>query len=127
MNFSLTIQIPSFKKICHNDIYQNYSKFLCQQQKEIILNRLAEAIDFHKPANLDYVIYFEEHKDKRIHAHIYMKHITISDMNNLQNHFCCSFGIKKSEQQKQIFYFDILQTELDCSRWLDYCLKNQNI
>lgn len=126
-NFGLTIQIPAFKKVKIGETYKAYKTFMAFQQKAYITELLQDSIDLYKPPLLEYLIFFEEHADKRIHAHIYMKQIDITDMKRLQEYFCNTMGIKKEKQMNEIFHYDTLLTTRSCERWLEYCKKNQNI
>lgn len=117
--WAITIQIPSFKKLSHNAIYKAYSLFTKDEQKEIIHNYVMQSRNI-SGIKEDMPLFFEEHKDGRIHCHSYVS-LTYDNIYNLQQVFCKELIKIRPKQFQQVF--NIFRPDSP-ENWRKYCKKS---
>jgi len=131
-SFAITLQIPAFKKIIHNKQNKPYKKYLACEQKQILIDALTETVDFFNEKKIQveeitFIITYEEHLDKRIHAHICVDNLHRDLQNDFHRFLFNSLQFKKDNQLMNIVYMLPLNTFLDREQWIMYIKKHQNI
>lgn len=117
--YALTLQIPFFKKVNMHNKYLPYGDLSQSDQKEYILTHL---IDSAKKVNMTFNnnVYFEQHKDGRIHAHTFVECCTFGDIECVRSSFCDKLGIR-AKQYAQVFHIFIPDS---IDNWKKYCVKS---
>lgn len=121
-DYAITLAIPSFKKVNHAGIYKAYNLFTEDIQKKILTDYFITSLTFCKNEQTP-EIYFEFHKDGRVHAHTYLKNLTYDQIYEIQQYFCKDIIKIRPKQFQQVFNF--FKPD-NFHYWLVYCQKSQN-
>lgn len=121
-DYAITIQIPPFKKVNYQGQYKAYKLFSAQAQKDFLKGLFELWVGFHLDTDFEADVFFEEHQDKRIHAHTYLKHITYDQIYNIQKSFCQNFGMREKQFQQVFNFFK----PDNFAFWSAYCQKSVN-
>lgn len=118
-NFAFTIQIPSFKKVNFNDVYQPYMSLKETDQEEYIYKIVRASIsDF---SQQHFEIKFEKHQDGRVHAHGTLYQLKNEEIDDFVNSVCHFIGVKSPKQKREsCFCIPIL---FSYDRWNMYMNK----
>lgn len=120
-NYAFTIQIPAFKKIYYNDIYQPYKELSTLEQEDYIYKLVRHAISDFDTEHFE--IKFEKHKDGRTHAHGSLYNISSDNLEEFIDSVCFQIGVKSPKQKRECcFCIPIL---LSYERWNMYLNKDQ--
>jgi hypothetical protein len=101
-NYAFTIQIPAFKKVNFNDIYQPYKDFSSEDQENFIYQIVRHAISDFDSQHFE--IKFEKHKDGRVHAHGTLYQLSVAQIEDFTDSICFCIGIKTPKQKKECCY-----------------------
>jgi len=120
-DYAITLQIPSFKKVKYQEQYKAYRLFSHEKQKSILVDAFHLWSNFYKDEEtyIEPEVYFEEHQDKRLHAHTYLKNVSRMQILEIQKSYCQNFGMSP-KQFNQVFDFFIPD---NFNNWLAYCQK----
>lgn len=120
-NYAFTIQVPSFKKVNYNEIYQTYKDLSSIEQEDYIYKLVRSAISDFDTEHFE--IKFEKHKDGRVHSHGTLYNITEQNLEEFIDSVCFQIGVKSPKQKKECcFCIPIL---LSYDRWNMYINKDQ--
>lgn len=97
-NYAFTIQIPSFKNIQYKNIKQPYGKLQKIEQEDYIYTMVRNVL---KDETNHFEIKFEEHKDKRMHAHGTVYQISQEQLNDFKESICYNIGVKSDKQKNE--------------------------
>lgn len=121
--WAITLQIPSFKKVNIQGTYQAYAQFEPKQQKEYLFTCFNEAHDKIVHDSSAPRLYFEEHKDKRLHAHTYLT-ADYDTIYAIQQIFCKDIIKIRPKQFQQVF--NLFKPD-NAMRWMKYCKKHSSL
>lgn len=116
-HWAITLQIPAFKKIRYEQFNKQFDKYTNEEQKNIIRSYFEYAFHFF---NIDVPpLYFELHKDGRIHCHTYI-HIEYDKIYEIQQKLCVDQLKIRPKQFQQVFNF--FRPD-NIKNWVKYCQK----
>lgn len=123
-NFGFTFTIPPFKKIlyknpCETRKYYRSYKTLSQADQKRYLEWIM--FDTFTKYHNDIFYIFEQHEDKRLHIHGYIKDICEQEMIELQCKFYNLVGIRDIRKYSKIS--DIRELN-NIDNWIGYLIKN---
>lgn len=117
-HWALTLQIPAFKKINYGPFYKAYDQFPEEDQKGIIESYFRACFTFFNMSLPE--LYFERHKDGRIHCHTYV-YMTYDKIYAIQKKFCEELLRIRPKQFQQVF--NLFRPD-SIENWVKYCKKH---
>lgn len=121
-NYAFTIQIPAFKRVKFDELYQPYKEFDNDAQERMHYALIRNAIS--EFDNQHFEIKFEKHKDGRVHSHGTIYQITEYQLEEFVNSICYVVGVKSPKQKKEVCYcIPILCSYI----WEKYINKDQKV
>lgn len=115
-DWGITIEIPAFKKVNYKGVYRRYDVFCNEDQKGILAEYFLSIPGINGQTG---ILYYELHKDKRIHLHTYLLKRTYDEMCYIQKSFCQKLGFRPKQYQ---YIFNIFRPD-NFHRWMEYCKK----
>jgi len=128
MDFAFTFQIPAGANVTFtnttNVVQKGRYRYFCNEYQEIILLKyMDEGLRITFSQNMlkvpYYTVFFEKHKDGRLHIHGVISETTEKDLRNLRSHLNWSLGYKYDNQKLLVF------KPCPNSGWDAYCRKEQ--
>lgn len=120
-NFAFTIQIPAFKKVSYNGVYQPFKELKPIEQEDFIYTLVRHSLS--EFDNQHFEIKFEKHQDGRTHAHGTIYQLTQDQLDCFIDSVCFVIGVKSPKQKKECcFCIPIL---MSYDRWSMYINKDQ--
>lgn len=116
-DWALTCTIPAFKKVKFNGKNKKYNTYTLEEQQHILKKAIMDAYKFLGHTS-DLNIKFEQHDDKRAHAHLTIYHISEMDMQTMGSKYLQSLGLKNNLSD---FYY----IEKFNERWENYIRKTE--
>lgn len=114
-NFGYTLQIPAGCLI-NTFRYRDYDACAQQNLLRSLLNKFVIG---------HYTVFFEKHKDRRLHCHGIIKDTDRKQMEYTQQIINKELNYRKD--MTKIFKFDYLVTPYDEANWNRYCQKEQGV
>lgn len=121
-DYAITLAIPSFKKVNYLGKYKAYNLFPKEEQKMFITGLFQTSVEFILDEECKSEIYIEEHADKRLHLHTYLKNVSYDTIYNIQEHLCRVLGIRPKQYQQVFNFFKPDSFHY----WMLYCQKEVN-
>lgn len=121
---AITLMIPSFKKVNYQGNYKAYNLFTEEEQKSILRDFFDESIKQYDISHYSHgLLYFETHKDGRVHAHTYILNQTQDTILKIQSYFCGKMNMRPNQFQQ---VFNVFKPD-NFAAWLTYCRKAETL
>lgn len=121
-DYAITLAIPTFKKVNYLGKYKAYGLFPRKEQEMFIRGLLQVHCDFVLGDVFTNEIYIEEHADKRVHLHTFLKNVSYQQIFGIQKSLCQTLGIRPKQYQQVFNFFKPDNFHF----WMLYCQKEVN-